>query len=77
MHIDLECCGISKLGGRGQVVIPAEARKKLGLKRGEKLFVFCRGKDALVLVKAVSMKSILAKAETEISKFTKIINQPK
>lgn len=75
MHLDLECCGVSRLGERGQVVIPVEARKKLKLKKGEKLFVFCRDKDALVLIKAASMKNLLTKAETEISKFTKIINR--
>ena len=43
--------GTTKLGERGQVVIPAEARVAMGLKKGEKLLVFGMGCDMLTLTK--------------------------
>lgn len=33
--------GAATVGERGQVVIPAEARERLGIKPGDKLLVFC------------------------------------
>lgn len=34
------CYGSATVGDKGQVVIPAEARKKLGIEKGDKVFVF-------------------------------------
>jgi AbrB family looped-hinge helix DNA binding protein len=36
-------CGSVKVGSRGQVVIPLELRKKLGIKEGEVLLAVCDG----------------------------------
>ena len=43
--------GTTTLGERGQVVIPAEAREAMGLKKGEKLLVFGMFRDMLTLTK--------------------------
>jgi AbrB family looped-hinge helix DNA binding protein len=43
--------GTTTLGERGQVVIPAEAREAMGLKKGEKLLVFGMGCDMITLTK--------------------------
>lgn len=48
--------GTTKLSSKGQVVIPEEVRKKLGLEPGS-LFVVIGEKDVVVL-KAVSQPSI-------------------
>ena len=37
---NLECCGFSKVNSQGQMQIPAEARKALGLDADTRLMVF-------------------------------------
>ncbi len=53
-------CGSVTLGERGQVVIPAEARKEFGLKPGDKLLVFrhphVRG---VVLTRVEDMRALM------------------
>jgi AbrB family looped-hinge helix DNA binding protein len=41
--------GSATIGERGQLVIPAEARKSLGIEMGSKVLVFGHGKGLLVL----------------------------
>jgi AbrB family looped-hinge helix DNA binding protein len=43
--------GTTTIGEKGQVVIPAEARKSLGSEPGEKLLVFGTGREMLALAK--------------------------
>ncbi|USN53147.1 MAG: AbrB/MazE/SpoVT family DNA-binding domain-containing protein [Candidatus Nomurabacteria bacterium] len=43
--------GTTTLGEKGQVVIPAETRKALNLKPGDKLLVFGMGKNMITLTK--------------------------
>jgi len=54
--------GTVKVGDRGQVVIPAEARKELDVEPGDLLFVMtgrnCRG---ITMAKADAMKEIAEK----------------
>lgn len=38
-----------KLSKKGQVVIPQEIRKKMGIKTGEKLVIFIRGDETVML----------------------------
>ena len=63
--------GAVTVGERGQVVIPSEARRELGIDTGEKLLVFAHpGKSGVVLVKVAafakfveSLQETLAHAE--------------
>lgn len=58
----LEECfvGTVTVGERGQVVIPAEARKKLGIHTGDKLFIMSHPtKGGLFLLKIDSMREFL------------------
>jgi AbrB family looped-hinge helix DNA binding protein len=51
--------GTVKVGDKGQVVIPAEARRELDIKTGDLLFVMVgRNRRALALVKAEVMRSL-------------------
>jgi AbrB family looped-hinge helix DNA binding protein len=50
--------GTTTLGTRGQLVIPAEARRALKLKPGDKLVVFAGG-GPLCLVKADAMRGFI------------------
>ncbi len=51
--------GTTTLGARGQVVIPAEARKALGLKPGDQLLVMSRWNKALGLMKADQLEELI------------------
>lgn len=49
--------GAATVGERGQIVIPADARKKLGIHPGDKLLVLCDPHDVgLHLVKLDSLR---------------------
>ncbi len=55
---------IIKVSSKGQVVIPKEVRKKLGVKGGEKLLVLTRNGDILLRkTKEVSIEDIAKKIE--------------
>jgi AbrB family looped-hinge helix DNA binding protein len=54
--------GTVKVGDRGQVVIPAEARKELDIKPGDLLFVLAgRNRRGVAMVKADAMKEFAEK----------------
>ena len=48
--------GTTTIGEKGQVVIPAEARKELRLVKGEKLLVFGLGREMLALAKLSNLE---------------------
>jgi AbrB family looped-hinge helix DNA binding protein len=51
--------GTVKVGDKGQVVIPADARKELDIKTGDLLFVMVgRNRRALAMIKAEVMRSL-------------------
>ena len=52
--------GTTTIGEKGQVVIPAEARKALGLVPGEKLLVFGMGREMLALAKLSNLEKFAA-----------------
>ncbi len=59
---------IIKVSSKGQVVIPREVRKKLGVKGGEKLLVLTRNGDILLRkTKEVSIEDIANKIEKATS----------
>jgi AbrB family looped-hinge helix DNA binding protein len=59
---------IIKVSSKGQVVIPREVRKKLGVKGGEKLLVLTHNGDILLRkTKEVSIEDIAKKIEKATS----------
>lgn len=50
--------GTTTIGEKGQVVIPAEARKAMGLKSGQKLLVIGMGKSMIALTKADQLEKM-------------------
>ncbi len=52
--------GTTTLGEKGQLVIPAEARAAMSLKKGEKLLVFGLGSDLVVLSKLANLEKFAA-----------------
>jgi AbrB family looped-hinge helix DNA binding protein len=66
-----EFFGSTTMGERGQIVIPAEAREKLDLKKGEKLLVMGVHGETLMLVKFNTFEKLsdkLARRQEEIKK---------
>lgn len=57
LKIEKEFYGTATVGERGQIVIPAEARKAFSLNKGEKLLVFGMG-DMLGCVKAANIERL-------------------
>jgi len=59
---DSRLYGTVKVGDRGQVVIPAEARKELDIKPGDRLFVMSgRNRRGIAMVKADAMRELAEK----------------
>ncbi len=52
--------GTTTMGARGQVVIPAEARKELGLKPGDRILVMGKFGKVLGLMKADEIENFIS-----------------
>jgi AbrB family looped-hinge helix DNA binding protein len=68
-HDHEKLMGITSVGERGQVVIPANIREELNLEKGDKLMVFAKHKHFIGMVKtdemSVFLKRMLSKIEGE------------
>ncbi|MDO8523555.1 MAG: AbrB/MazE/SpoVT family DNA-binding domain-containing protein [bacterium] len=64
--------GTAPLGEKGQVVVPAEARRVMGLKKGEKLLVFGMGHEMLVFAKASNIEKMLSHIAIRLKSIQKI-----
>jgi len=62
--------GTTTLGTRGQLVIPAEARRALKLKPGDRLVVFSGG-GPLCLVRAEAMRGFISHLTRQLGQFKK------
>ncbi|MBU0612680.1 AbrB/MazE/SpoVT family DNA-binding domain-containing protein [Patescibacteria group bacterium] len=70
---DHKVCGTTTVGERGQVVIPAEVRKRMNLETGDKLLVFCKLDKFVGLVKSDDIDKLLDKmTEKMVSRVEKI-----
>lgn len=66
---DMEVYGTVKVGERGQVVIPSDAREALGIKAGDFLLVISTPReDGIVMVKAEIVKKMMQKVNLGLSK---------
>jgi len=66
--------GATTVGERGQVVIPADARKAYGIEIGDKLLVFGRHRHAgLLLVKAELVNQLVSDALAEATQLEKLL----
>ena len=70
--------GTVNIGEKGQMVIPAEARKSMGIKKGDKLLVFGMGCDMLAITKLSKVEQFASHLSDQldpIRKITKKINK--
>jgi len=69
--------GTTTLGEKGQVVIPAEARKAMGIKKGEKLLVFAMGCDMLAFAKLSRVEKFASHLAKKSDAIRSIIDKAK
>lgn len=69
--------GLTTLGEKGQVVIPAEAREALSLEKGEKLLVFGLGKQVIALTKLNQIERILGHLENKLENLREVLRKTK
>jgi AbrB family looped-hinge helix DNA binding protein len=69
--------GSSTLGEKGQMVVPAEARTALNLKKGDKLLVFGLGGDIVAFSKVSNLQKIATHLAGKAESFKKIISKVK
>ena len=72
-----EFFGTTTLGEKGQVVIPAEARKAIGVDKGEKLLVFGMGEGMIVFAKLSQLEKFTAKLSQRLESMQKIVRKTK
>lgn len=66
--------GSTTVGERGQIVIPAEARKALNINSGDKLLVFRRHRHkGLLLLPAEIVDKLVSEAWEEASQLEKLL----
>ncbi|MCX6785997.1 MAG: AbrB/MazE/SpoVT family DNA-binding domain-containing protein [Candidatus Komeilibacteria bacterium] len=65
--------GITTLGKKGQVVIPAAARSKMDLTKGEKLLVFSPDQNLLVLSKLDNLEKLAEHLVNKLKTIRRII----
>lgn len=69
---EFKCFGSATVGPRGQVVIPANARKELHIDKGDTLLVFSGpGRRGLVLLKADAVEQIVGMLSERLSSIEK------
>lgn len=70
-----EFYGTTTVGAKGQVVIPAEARKAMGLKDGEKLLVFGMGCDMIAFTKLSNVEKFASHLSNNLQSIRTIIKK--
>jgi len=72
------CFGTAVLGPRGQLVIPMEARKELGIDTGSKLLVFGHfGGRGLIFIKAEAAEELLNIMSSRLDEVAKLVKESK
>jgi AbrB family looped-hinge helix DNA binding protein len=69
--------GSTVVSAKGQVVIPAEARRALGLANGDKLLVFGPGRDLLVLAKVANVERYVTHLSRHLDAIRGILHKSK
>ena len=71
-----KCFGSTVVGHRGQLVIPVEARKELGMDAGTKLLVFGHFDGrGLVFVKVDAVEELLNVMSRRVDEFSKLLRE--
>jgi bifunctional DNA-binding transcriptional regulator/antitoxin component of YhaV-PrlF toxin-antitoxin module len=72
------CFGTAVLGPRGQLVIPVEARKELGLDTGNRFLVFGHFEElGLILIKVEAAESLLDIMTSRLDEIARVVKESK
>ncbi len=75
-HAVGKCFGSTVVGPRGQLVIPVEARKELGIDAGTKLLAFGQfGDRGLVFVKVEAVEELLNLMTQKLAEFARSVTE--
>jgi bifunctional DNA-binding transcriptional regulator/antitoxin component of YhaV-PrlF toxin-antitoxin module len=76
MQVVGKCFGSTVVGPRGQIVIPVEARKELGMDVGTRLLTFklFQGRG-LVFVKVEAVEELVNIMTQHVNEFTKLVRE--
>jgi len=76
MQVVGKCFGSTVVGPRGQIVIPVEARKELGMDVGTRLLTFklFEGRG-LVFVKVGAVEELVNIMTQHVNEFTKLVKE--
>ena len=78
MGVEHKLYGSVTVSPKGQVVIPASARKELGINSGDTLLVFKAPRmDGLGLVKAEAVEQMLGMMSEQLAHFEKVVKDHK
>jgi len=73
-----KCFGSTVVGPRGQLVVPVEARRELGIDAGTKLLVFSHFSGrGLVFVKVEAVEELLNIISRRVTEFAKLVKESK
>ena len=73
-----KCFGTAVLGPRGQLVIPMEARKELGIDTGSKLLVFGHFSGrGLVFIKAEAAEELMNILSSRLDEVARVVKESK
>jgi AbrB family looped-hinge helix DNA binding protein len=74
-----KCFGSMVVNAKGQVVIPASARRELGINAGDTILVFgaVMGRHGMLLVKAESMEQMLSMMSEGLAGLEKLLKEEK
>ena len=71
---EFKCFGSATVGLKGQVVIPANARKELGINNGDTLLAFkAPHNQGLMLIKADAVEQVLSVMSERLAHFEKLV----
>jgi len=71
-----KCYGTTIIGPRGQVVIPVEARRELGMEAGTKLLTFRHpGGKGLLLIKIEAVEDLLNVMTQRVDEFSRLLRE--
>ncbi len=70
---NITCFGTATIGERGQIVIPAEIRKKLKIKSGEKFVVFLTPSETIVFIPVNQFGKVISELNKKLVKLKQLI----
>ncbi len=75
-HAVGKCFGSTVVGPRGQLVIPVEARRELGVEAGTRLLVFSHFRDeGLIFVKVEAVAELIDHASRQIKEVASLVKE--